>query len=462
VEVLYSKQGVFAMCRRIANRPNTVCGSGIFSVIIGLLLAGNLIEKMTETKPVRPGEEIDVKRLRAYLEGELGTHQAVEIEQFPGGSSNLTYLVRIESAPTAAEDPSVPPAVAGGVFEAADEGAPTSLGTREHSRPLTQAVPTEFVLRRPPFGNTVKTAHDMRREFDVLSKLSAVYEPAPKPILFCGDDAVIGSEFYLMERRNGLIVRGQFPAGYEIVSGSPPFKGGVADPAYFAGSDGVVTDDARNVCQSFIQNLADLHQLDYKAAGLENLGRVEGYNRRQVEGWTKRYFAAKTHDWDALERSIEWLNANIPAESGASLIHNDYKFDNVMLDPENLGRITAVLDWEMVTVGDPLMDLGTTLGYWMSADAGEEMLNMPFNPRVLMENISRSELVEMYEESLGRKVPDMLFYHVFGTFKIAVIAQQIYARYAKGFTKDERFAGFHVFVAALGRISASALESGKI
>ncbi len=445
------------MCRWLANRSNTVCRSGIFSVIIGLLLAGNLIGQMTETRPVRPGEEIDVERLRAYLEGELGTHQAIEIEQFPGGSSNLTYLVRIEGVPTAAEDTSVPPAVAGGVFEAADEGTPTSLGTREHYRPLTQAVPTEFVLRRPPFGNTVKTAHDMRREFDVLSKLSAVYQPAPKPILFCDDDAVIGSEFYLMERRHGLIIRGRIP-GTQTESVPPAVAGGAFQPR-----DLETSQHARHhVCKAFIQNLADLHQLDYKAAGFENLGRIEGYNRRQVEGWTKRYFAAKTHGWDALERSIEWLNANIPAESGASLIHNDYKFDNVMLDPENLGRITAVLDWEMVTVGDPLMDLGTTLGYWMSADAGDEMLNMPFNPRVLMENISRSELVEMYEESLGRKVPDMLFYYVFGTFKIAVIAQQIYARYAKGFTQDERFAGFHVFVAALGRISARALEAGKI
>lgn len=214
------------------------------------------------------------------------------------------------------------------------------------------------------------------------------------------------------------------------------------------------------VCKSFIQNLADLHSLDPRDAGLETLGKPEGYNRRQVEGWTKRYFAAKTDSWDAIEKAIVWLNANIPAESGASLIHNDYKFDNVMLDPADLTKITAVLDWEMVTIGDPLMDLGTTLGYWMSRDAGSELLNMPFNPRVLMENITRQQLVDMYAESLGRTLPDMLFYYVFGTFKIAVIAQQIYARYIKGFTKDERFASFGHFVAALGRIAADAIQNG--
>ncbi|MEQ1645892.1 MAG: phosphotransferase, partial [Pyrinomonadaceae bacterium] len=146
----------------------------------------------------------------------------------------------------------------------------------------------------------------------------------------------------------------------------------------------------------------------------------------------------------------------------ASLIHNDYKFDNVMLDPTDLTKITAVLDWEMVTIGDPLMDLGTTLGYWMSRDVGDELLNMPFNPSVLMENISRQQLVEMYSESLGRAVPDMLFYYVFGTFKIAVIAQQIYARYVKGFTRDVRFVDFDKFVVALGRIASNAVERQKI
>jgi len=216
------------------------------------------------------------------------------------------------------------------------------------------------------------------------------------------------------------------------------------------------------VCRSFIQNLGDLHALDYAAAGLGDLGRPDGYNRRQVEGWTKRYVAAKTDEWPHLEGAIAWLNNNIPPESGAVLIHNDYKFDNVMLDPDDLTRITAVLDWEMVTVGDPLMDLGTTLGYWMSPDVGDEMLNMPFNPRVLMENVSRQQLVEMYMTASGRDISNILFYYVFGTFKIAVIAQQIYARYVRGATKDARFASFDKFVAALGMIAGRAIEKNSI
>ena len=354
------------------------------------------------------GEEIDLDSLNSYLRSALALQtDTLSIEQFPAGSSNLTYLIKIGD--------------------------------------------DEYVLRRPPFGNTVKTAHDMRREFNVLSKLSIIYPPAPKPLFFCDNESVIGSEFYLMERRNGLIIRGQIGQNHlreregssiHDLEKSQPFR--------------------EKVCLSFIQNLSDLHALDYNAAGLGDLGHPEGYARRQVEGWTKRYFAAKTDEHPEVETAIEWLNKNIPDDSGAALVHNDYKFDNVMLDLDDLTRITAILDWEMVTIGDPLMDLGTTLGYWMSRDAGDEMLNMPFNPRVLMENVSRTELTEMYAKASGRDVSNILYYYVFGTFKIAVIAQQIYARYVKGLTKDTRFAGFDKFVAALGRIAANAIDKRAI
>jgi len=350
-----------------------------------------------EAEQTRPGEELDRERLAEYLCSHLlhDEPSAVKILQFPAGASNLTYLIGF-----------------------GDE---------------------EYVLRRPPFGNTVKTAHDMRREFQALSKLSPVYTPAPKPKLFCDDPSVIGSEFYLMERREGLTIRGRSPRELER---SPDLQ--------------------RKVCKGFVENLAKLHSLRYVAAGLGDLGHPDGYNRRQVEGWTKRYFTAKTHEHAELESAIEWLNENIPAEFGASLIHNDYKFDNLMLDPNDLTKITAVLDWEMVTVGDPLMDLGTTLGYWMSPDAGDEMLSMPFNPRVLMENLSRQDLVEMYADASRCELPDMLSYYIFGTFKIAVICQQIYARYVRGFTIDQRFAHFDRFVAALGNIAARGIERGTI
>ncbi len=366
-----------------------------------------------EAKQVRPGEELNKERLAEYLRSQISAGlSSIEILQFPAGSSNLTYLITIGD--------------------------------------------DEFVLRRPPFGNTVKTAHDMGREFKVLSKLSKVYAPAPKPLLYCNDMSIIGSEFYLMERRKGLIIRGRSPIAEARTSVRA--KSRVEQEESLESSQ-----DLRiKVCKSFINNLADLHDLDYAAAGLNDLGKPEGYTRRQVEGWTKRYSAAKTDEHAELESAIKWLKENIPAGSGASLVHNDYKFDNIILDPEDLTHITAVLDWEMVTIGDPLMDLGTTLGYWMAFDAGDEMLNMPFNPRVLMENISRQELADMYAARSGRDISNILFYYVFGTFKIAVIAQQIYARYVKGFTRDARFVNFDRFVATLGRIADDAARAGRI
>ena len=349
-----------------------------------------------DTKPTRTGEELNEAILAEFLRKNLNLKDgAIEIAQFPAGNSNLTYLVKIGEK--------------------------------------------EYVLRRPPFGNQVKSAHDMRREFDVLSKLSKVYAPAPQPLIYCADEAVIGSNFYLMERRRGLIIRGKAP---QILEKSFELQ--------------------KTVCESFIANLVELHALDYEKIGLGELGRPEGYAKRQVEGWTKRYSSAKTDEHFELEKSIEWLNQNIPETSGAALIHNDYKFDNVMLDPNDLTKIIAVLDWEMATIGEPLMDLGTTLGYWMSREFGAELLNMPFNPRVLMENVSRKELVAIYAEKSGRDTSDILFYYVFGTFKIAAIAQQIYFRFVKEFTKDRRFANFDHFVGALGKIALLALEKQSI
>jgi aminoglycoside phosphotransferase (APT) family kinase protein len=267
-----------------------------------------------DTKPVRQGEELNAENLQAYLCENLGAKTGeIEILQFPGGSSNLTYCIKIGAM--------------------------------------------EYVLRRPPFGNQVKSAHDMSREFNVLSKLSKVYKPAPKPLIYCADESVLGSEFYLMERRHGLIIRGKSP---NILENSPELQ--------------------RKVCESFIENLVNLHLLDYQKIGLGDLGKPEGYATRQVEGWTKRYENAKTDAHAELEAAIEWLGLNIPESHGAGLIHNDYKFDNLMLDPENLTEIVAVLDWEMTTIGEPLMDLGSSLAYWMSKKEGAEMLSMPFKP----------------------------------------------------------------------------------
>lgn len=350
-----------------------------------------------ETKTVRQGEELNEANLSQYLREQLNLASAeIEIRQFPAGSSNLTYLIKIGAE--------------------------------------------EFVLRRPPFGNQVKTAHDMSREFRVLEKLSKIYAPAPRPLVFCSDESIIGSEFYLMERKRGVILRGSVP---DSAQNSPELQ--------------------KAVCESFVDNLAQLHNLDYKQAGLGDFGKPEGYVERQTTGWIERYFRSKTDECPEIEFTIEWLRANVPAASNrAALVHNDYKFDNVMLDPNDLTKIVGVLDWEMATVGEPLMDLGTTLGYWMDNSAPEFMLSQPFNPRILMENFTRRQLAERYSEKTGADISELLFYYVFGTFKIAVIVQQIYFRYRRGFTKDERFAGFHHFVAALGKIAAGAIETEKV
>ena len=350
---------------------------------------------MKDTAEIRPGEELNARNLQTFLRENLNIERdEIDISQFPAGSSNLTYLVKIGAA--------------------------------------------EYVLRRPPFGNAIKSAHDMRREFDVLSKLSEIYRPAPKPLIYCGDESIAGAEFYLMERRRGLIIRGKSPPELEKSK-----------------------DLQRATLESFVGNLAELHALDYKKIGLGELGKPAGYAQRQVAGWTRRYFAARTGAHFELEKVIEWLAENIPASSGAAaLIHNDYKFDNVMLDADDLTRVAAILDWEMATVGEPVMDLGTTLGYWMSENAGREMLSMPFNPRVLMENFSRSQIVEIYAEKSGCDISNILFYYIFGTFKIAVIAQQIYFRFVKGDTRDQRFANFNHFVGALGEIASNAVNSG--
>lgn len=348
---------------------------------------------MSETKPIRQGEELSEANLANFLHkifpektGEL------QIEQFAGGSSNLTYLVKIGAE--------------------------------------------EYVLRRPPFGNTVKSAHDMSREFNVLEKLSKVYSPAPKPLIYSNDETIIGSEFYLMERRKGLILRREMPEVSDL--------------------------EARKICEIFIGNLVSLHSLDIEKAGLRDFGKPEGYARRQVEGWTKRYFNAKTDEWKELETAIEWLNSRIPENKDSALIHNDYKFDNVILNPNDLTEIIGVLDWEMATIGCPLMDFGTTLGYWADASAPKMLFYAGFNPPRLMQTMSRQDLAESYAEKSGRDLSNILYYYVFGLFKIAVIAQQIYARFAKGFTKDERFASFNLHVKILGEIAAQAIETNKI
>ncbi len=371
------------------------------------------------TRPPRPGEEIDAGPLREWLAGHVpdlaGCAELLAIEQFPGGHSNLTYLVRCA--------PGSPP-----LREGPGEGDGITPGTER-----------ELVLRRPPFGSRVKTAHDMGREHRILSRLWTVYPKAPRAFAACDDPGVIGAPFYVMERVRGVILRHQkLPPGIEL----PP-------PAM------------RRLSEAAVDGLAELHAVDYAAAGLGDLGRPQGYVERQVTGWHERWRNARTDDVPDVDRAFAWLTDHLPPESGAALIHNDYKYDNLVLSPD-LARIVAVLDWEMATVGDPLMDLGTSLGYWLDPDDDPAMRSLPAGPTTVPGNLRRAEVAQRYAERSGRDVSEIVFYYVYGLLKISVIAQQIYFRYKQGLTHDERFAGMIDAVRLFGRQAAGAVERGRI
>ncbi|HYU15102.1 MAG TPA: phosphotransferase family protein [Candidatus Acidoferrum sp.] len=355
-----------------------------------------------ETRPPRAGEELDEARLGAHLaehlEDAAGQRAGplVEVEQFPGGHSNLTYLLRL----------------AGG---------------------------RELVLRRPPIGSKVKAAHDMGREFRVLSRLAPAWGKAPRPLLECTDESVLGCRFYLMERLRGVILRREPPPGVTI------------EP-----------DTARRMCRSLLDGMVELHGIDYAAIGLGDLGHPEGYAMRQVRGWTDRYAGSQTDDVPAVTRVATWLAENMPESGPPSLIHNDYKFDNVVLDPGDITRIIGVLDWEMATIGDPLMDLGTTLAYWVEADDPAPLVSARFGPTTLPGMMTRAEAAEHYAGRSGRSIDDIVFYFAFGLFKTAVVLQQIYYRWKQGVTRDPRFAPLIHAVGLLCERAATAIDQKSL
>jgi aminoglycoside phosphotransferase (APT) family kinase protein len=291
-----------------------------------------------------------------------------------------------------------------------------------------------YVLRRPPHGLKIAKAHDMIREFRVLQALEkAGYTKMPHPISACEDESVIGAPFFLMEKVDGLIIRNRPPAA---VSSS-----------FF-----------RSLSQSALDVLIDLHSLELDSSGLGALGKPEGYALRQVQGWSERFQKAKTSEVPAIEEAFEWLMASLPATSDVSFIHNDFKYDNLVISTS--GEVQAVLDWEMATVGDPLMDLGTTLAYWAEAE-DEDILKM-FNLSYVPGNFTRREVIDYYASKTGRNVNEMVFYYVFGLCKVATIAQQIYQRYSLGYSKDPRFSVLHQVVEAAGRKAMAYIQTGKI
>lgn len=342
------------------------------------------------TRPPRPGEELDKDRLGQFLGERVdGLGGEIEVEQFPAGHSNLTYLIR--------------------------------CGSRE------------LVLRRPPFGAHAKGGHDMGREYQVLSRLAGHYPLAPVPLAFDASGDVIGAPFYVMSRIRGVILRQQIP------------------PEIDARLDAAVMARLSHAC---IDNLADIHLLDWEGLGFGEMRREGSYTERQIEGWARRMEDSRTGPTPTFDEVTAWLRANRPDDRGAALIHNDYKFDNVVLDTSDLGRLVGVLDWEMATVGDPLMDLGTTIGYWVEARDDAAMVGGAFGPTMRPGSPTRRELVDRYAARTGLDCSGIEYYYVYALWKLAVVLQQIYYRYEKGFTTDERFAAFVYVVDLLASVAA--------
>lgn len=341
---------------------------------------------------IRAGEELDADKLGEHIRTvrpELGG--TPRVTQFPGGASNLTYLLEFNGA--------------------------------------------ELVLRRPPFGTKAKSAHDMKREYTVQSKLKPHFPYVPQMILFCADESIIGSEFYVMERVRGVIPRANMPKGIELDAAA-----------------------AAAMCRSVVDRLIDLHSLDPDTVGLSDLGKGAGYVRRQIEGWSKRYADARTENVPDCARVMQWLQQNMPAEVGTRIIHNDYRMDNVILEPADLTRVIAVLDWEMATLGDPLMDLGNSLAYWVEADDPPMVQMLRRQPTNLPGMMTRKELVAYYLSKMGFGEVDFTFYRVYGLFRLAVILQQIFYRYHVGQTKHDTYKDYHYMVSFLDQYAQQILD----
>jgi aminoglycoside phosphotransferase (APT) family kinase protein len=329
---------------------------------------------------VRGGEELDVAAVDAWLRERLPDLRGrPEVTQYPGGASNWTYRLAYQNR--------------------------------------------DLILRRPPAGTKAKSAHDMSREYTVQRALRPFYPYVPAMIALCQDPAVIGCDFYVMERIEGIILRARLPPELHLDAGA-----------------------ARALCLRFVDKLVALHQVDHRAAGLEALGKGTGYTRRQIEGWSDRYQKARTWNVPSYGNVIDWLRASCPDDAGTCIIHNDFRFDNVVLAADDPTRIVGVLDWEMATVGDPLMDLGNTLAYWVEADDDWLRRSTRRQPSNLPGMLSRRELVAYYLERMKLAARDFTFYEVYGLFRLAGILQQIYYRYHHRQTRNPRFRRFWVLV----------------
>ncbi|MDB4986924.1 MAG: putative acyl-CoA dehydrogenase [Myxococcaceae bacterium] len=357
--------------------------------------APNFVDR---ARPVRSGEELDIAKVAAYLATvDPALTGTPEVTQFPGGASNLTYLLTYEGG-------------------------------------------RELVLRRPPFGHRAKSAHDMMREARVMQALGPVYPYVPHVVALCDDLSVLDAEFFVMERIRGIIPRTNLPKGMTLD-----------------------VDSTRKLCISVIDRLIELHQIDHVKAGLTSLGKGEGYVARQVTGWSERYRKARTPNVGDFELVMSWLADKMPkSEVSICVVHNDFRFDNVVLDPQDPMRVIGVLDWEMATLGDPLMDLGNTLAYWVQADDPQFRQLTRRQPTHLPGMLSRAEVVDYYGQKTGTRVDDFDFFEVYGLFRLAVIVQQIYYRYHHGQTTNPEFAGYYGLTQFLESLCQELIAKSKL
>jgi len=336
-------------------------------------------------KPVRKGEELNWKALDLHLKTAIsGLAGRPQISQFYGGASNLTYRLK--------------------------------YGRQD------------LVIRRPPFGTKAKSAHSMIREYKILKSLKPVYPSVPEVLYYSDDERVIGSEFYVMRKVQGQVVKDTIPPEWN-------FK----------------VKDTRQFCIAFWEKMIELHRLDYVKAGLADFGKPEGYAKRQVLGWNGRYEHAITSDVNEFSDVRNWLVENLPPENDRhSILHGDFRIDNVILDNNDPCKIVAVLDWEICALGDPLMDLGNALAYWTQADDPAYLKSLVMQPSAAPGMLNRREILDFYQQKTGIDTSDFTFYEVYGYWRNTVILQQIYYRYFHAQTKDQRFRIFGQIVQKLG------------
>ncbi len=342
-------------------------------------------DRLRDTIPVRSGEELENSVLEAYLRKNLAElpEGALSIAQFGAGASNLTYALSI------------------GNWEA--------------------------VLRRPPLGPVAPKAHDMEREYKILSELHPVFPIAPKPFLFSDDTSIVGSPFFLMERKHGIVLDTGFP---EKVTVNEKL--------------------CRNLSELMVDALVALHDIDYKETGLSEMVKPDGFMERQVHGWIGRYERSKTDDIPGIDELMQWMSKHLPESQSPTVIHYDFKFNNAMFS-EDVTEMVGLFDWEMTTVGDPLADVGAAMSYWIQADDPELLQKGLGAPPITVQEgfLTRKAFIERYASKSGRDVSQINFYITFAYFKLAVICQQIYYRWKKGQTSDPRFRQFNQSVKSL-------------